>query len=273
MNNCSQLVSVITVCKNSESLIRNTILSVITQTYPNIEYIVIDGNSLDKTVDEINLFKDKISIFLSESDSGIYNAMNKAIGLANGEYCVFLNSGDTFYNNEVISDIFDKNIDYDFVFGDVAINKVGNIKFTNYPEKLSLYYLYSEIICHQCQFIRTDLLKKKHYDEKYRFSADYAFFIDAVYHGASYKKFNYVIANYLDDPNSHTTKNKNLCLLEIDKIHTRVFETNILELLREYHSFRISDLGRIALFLSKKEKFVNLIGKIKKIGRYINGAK
>lgn len=98
-------VSIITVCYNSERTIEDTLQSVINQSYPNIEYIVIDGVSTDGTLSIINKYKDKITIIVSEKDNGIYDAINKGIRLATGDIIANLNSDDFYIDNNVIADV------------------------------------------------------------------------------------------------------------------------------------------------------------------------
>ncbi len=121
-------VSIITVCYNSEKYIRSAIKSVLNQTYDNIEYIIIDGNSNDNTVTIINEYIDKISSFVSEPDKGIYDAMNKGIALATGDIVGILNSDDFFSNNTIIDKIvnsFEWN-NIDSLYGDVRFVNPGN---------------------------------------------------------------------------------------------------------------------------------------------------
>lgn len=102
------LISVVTVSYNAVSTIEQTILSVINQTYPHIEYIIIDGGSTDGTVDIIKKYADKIAYWVSEPDKGIYDAMNKGIKVATGEWINFMNSGDCLYRNDTIEKILNK---------------------------------------------------------------------------------------------------------------------------------------------------------------------
>lgn len=124
-------VSVITVCYNVVDTIEETIKSVINQNYNNYEYIIIDGGSNDGTVDIIEKYKDKIAYMVSEKDSGIYDAMNKGFNHSTGEWVIYVNSGDGFYDNMALSHlVMDKNItEYDIVYGDaVGVDSDGKEK-------------------------------------------------------------------------------------------------------------------------------------------------
>src|SRR5579863_7406616 len=106
MTDFNPTLSVITIVYNNVRDIERTILSVLNQTYPHIEYIVVDGLSTDGTLEIIKRYKTKISKLISEKDEGIYDAMNKGLAVATGDYVVFMNSGDEFYEAETVSKVF-----------------------------------------------------------------------------------------------------------------------------------------------------------------------
>ena len=118
------LISIVTVSYNAVLTIEQTILSVINQTYPNVEYIIIDGGSTDGTVDIIKKYEDKIAYWVSEPDKGIYDAMNKGVVVATGEWINFMNAGDIFTDGDVIDKLFHQNIIINrvgIVFGDTLV--------------------------------------------------------------------------------------------------------------------------------------------------------
>src|ERR1035437_3926733 len=123
------LLTVITVVYNNFRNIENTILSIINQTYSNIEYIIIDGGSNDGTIDLIKKYEDFIDLWISEPDSGVYCAMNKAINIASGDWLNFMNGGDTFIADSTVESIFKttypKNIS--FLYSDFLISSNSTI--------------------------------------------------------------------------------------------------------------------------------------------------
>ena len=124
------LVSIVTVVYNGEVFLEKTIQSVINQSYSNIEYIIIDGGSTDETVDIIKKYEDRIDYWVSEIDSGIYDAMNKGIDLASGDWINFMNAGDSFVGCNVLLNLnyFLSDINYDIIYGDVNIIDTNNSK-------------------------------------------------------------------------------------------------------------------------------------------------
>lgn len=152
------MISVITVCYNVKDSIENTILSVLNQTYADIEYIVVDGGSTDGTVDIIKKYSEHLAIFISEKDDGIYDAMNKAIDLAHGEWLNFMNAGDVFSSHNVLEDIAASGLmdSSDFIYSDfIAYNgvkkrqiyqnfKKGKVLHQSLVYKKSLHQRYSK---------------------------------------------------------------------------------------------------------------------------------
>jgi glycosyltransferase involved in cell wall biosynthesis len=177
-------VSIITVCFNSEETIRDTIESVLSQDYPSIEYLLIDGGSSDQTLSIIKEYEDRISIIVSEQDCGIYDAMNKGIALASGEIIGMLNSDDIYMNTHVVSELIEKMQleKADSVFADLVIvdpvdlNKVLRYYDSSYfsPKK----FRFGWMPAHPTFFVKKSLYDKVGpYSLEYKISADYEMLI------------------------------------------------------------------------------------------------
>lgn len=169
------LISIITVCLDDGKYLEETIESVINQTYNNIEYIIIDGGSSDNTIDIIKKYESKIDRWLSEGDKGIYDAMNKGIGLAKGEWLNFMNAGDTFYKSNTIEKIFlKKNNDVDFIYGDCEM--IYNSEFSRVQKAGEIKNLWKGMIfSHQSLFTNSDVFKKYQFNVDNRIGADFEF--------------------------------------------------------------------------------------------------
>lgn len=188
--------SIITINYNNKDGLEKTILSVINQTCQDFEYIIIDGGSTDGSVDIIKKYTDRIDYWVSEPDKGIYNAMNKGILQAHGEYLNFMNSGDCFYDNEVLKNIFNYCNDDMIVGKDYHYNPKYNASFqTIFPKRLSMFTFYSGYLPHQSTFFKKRLFANELYDEKYKIVSDWKFYIDTVIgKGASVSFVDIVIA-------------------------------------------------------------------------------
>ncbi|MBU3623198.1 glycosyltransferase family 2 protein [Polynucleobacter sp. AP-Latsch-80-C2] len=167
-------VSIITVCYNSAKTLEHTIQSVLGQDYPQIEYIVIDGASKDGTLEIIQKHQSTISKWISESDRGMYDAMNKGIAMASGDVIGILNSDDVYMNNHVVSDLISKmKKDHaDVVFADLILVD------ENQPEKILRYYDSGQFYPNRFQYgwmpaHPTVFVKKHIYDEVGLFKTDY----------------------------------------------------------------------------------------------------
>ncbi|NDV69036.1 glycosyltransferase family 2 protein [Dysgonomonas sp. 25] len=192
-------LSVITINYNNSAGLEKTIKSVINQDFDNIEYIVIDGASTDDSVKVIEKYADKITYWVSEPDSGVYNAMNKGIKAANGEYVTFINSGDI-----LLQDIdFNKAIAHiegeDIIYFDLEIRNEDNTDayIKTYSDHPDFYYFATDSLPHAGAFIkREQLVQYGYYNEDFKIVSDWAFFMDSILkNNATFKHVNesYVI--------------------------------------------------------------------------------
>lgn len=173
-------VTVVTAVLNDAGHIEQTILSVISQTDIEIEYIIVDGGSKDGTLELIGKYKDKISLLISESDRGVYDAMNKGIEHSSGDFVYFLNSGDVLLNPSILSKIKfeDVNVRNTIIYGNVVV-AYGNIEALEKPRPFfnSKMKFKGIGICHQSMFFPGELIRNEKYDLSYKIAADY----DLVY--------------------------------------------------------------------------------------------
>lgn len=174
-NNTSvPMLSIVTVVYNSEQYLERTIQSILNQSFKDVEHIILDGNSKDKTLDIIKKYNDQIAFWKSEPDKGIYDAMNKAQNFASGKYIMFLNSGDEFCDFQVLENVF-KNTTSDVYYGDTVITDESGNALRNRrlrpPQKLTWKdFKYGMLVCHQSIIIKRELSKQ--YDTNYKIAAD-----------------------------------------------------------------------------------------------------
>ena len=203
-------ISVVTVVYNSAALIENTVKSIINQSYSHIEYIVVDGGSTDGTIDILNRYKKNISTLISEPDHGIYDAMNKGISLATGDFVVFINSGDKFSSPDILEKIF-SNPDAaqaDVIYGDTDItDSEGNIIHSRRhrpPESLNWKsFKRGMLVCHQSFIARRNLIDS--YDLTYRYAADFDWCIRILKKSKSVHNSRQVISLFLEGGQTRKT--------------------------------------------------------------------
>lgn len=184
-------LSIITINLNNASGLRKTIDSVVAQSFTDIEYIIIDGGSNDGSIEVIKEHTEEITYWISEPDKGIYNAMNKGILKATGEYLLFLNSGDWLLYN-ILEEVFRLDIVEDIFYGNIILENQDNLKTINRgcsKLKLTFYDFWEGTIRHQAAFIKRCLFDIYGlYDESYSIVSDWVFFIKVVIFGkATYK--------------------------------------------------------------------------------------
>ena len=193
----SPLISVITVVFNSKNDLDQTLQNIISQNYSSFEIIVIDGCSTDGTLDVIEKYQDHISYWVSEPDKGIYDAMNKGIAAAKGEWLNFMNAGDSYVSNETLNDIFYKhnhNKNYDLLIGDSIID-YGN--FTRNERVGDLVNLWKGTqFRHQSAFIKKSFQISNLYNINNKISGDFEFFYNSFKSNANIKFTSCLVSIY-----------------------------------------------------------------------------
>lgn len=208
-------ITIITVCKNSEHFITETIESVVNQTYKNIEYIVIDGNSTDSTIDIIKRYSSMIHIWLSETDDGMYFAINKGLKLATGDYILILNSDDVLVSKNTVENVVDviNNERLDFYYGNIIKSNAGKYKkvqlFPVTYEQL-LLSTHCTFVPHPCFFISAKLNEiLGGYDQQYKYASDYDYILKAfVSKGSKGKHLDIFISQFRIHDNSISASGK-----------------------------------------------------------------
>lgn len=191
-------ISVITINYNNAEGLNKTIQSVVSQSYRNIEYIVIDGGSFDGSKSIIDDQKERIAFWVSEPDHGIYNAMNKGITAATGEYLIFINSGDLLYHDQIIEQAVNRGLDQDLVYGDLIFVEEKQEREWIVDDELTFGTFYKATIPHPSTFIKRSLFDTVGlYNERNKIVSDWEFFMLAVCkYNCSYKHINLTIARF-----------------------------------------------------------------------------
>lgn len=206
----SPKVTVVTVTYNAQEYLEQTIKSVIEQDYPNIEYIIIDGASRDGTIDIIKKYEQHIAYWISEPDKGIYDAMNKSIDTATGEWINFMNAGDSFYNYNVLSKIFnvlDENIE--IIYGDTQFiyPNEADKEFILKAQPL-INALKVTPSGHQSFFLKTSLMKKYKFDTFLELGSDRNLMIKLSKGKYNYKILPFIVSKYLQNDEGACRKNR-----------------------------------------------------------------
>ncbi|NMH86354.1 glycosyltransferase family 2 protein [Flavivirga algicola] len=201
-------LSIITVNYNNYNGLKRTIESISSQNVSDFEFIIIDGNSTDESVALIKESSMYISNWISEPDNGIYQAMNKGVSMAKGEYLLFLNSGDHLFESNIISTSLDHLKGDDFICFDIECVLSNDSCIKKHPDNLDFSYLFSDTFAHQSTFIKRNVFEKVgYYDESLKIVSDWKFFIQSiVFHGCSYKAIHKTLSTYYLDGISATAE-------------------------------------------------------------------
>lgn len=219
-NHLTPKFSIITVTYNAEAVLEDTIQSVISQTYHHVEYIIVDGASKDGTLSIIDRYKDRITRIVSEPDKGLYDAMNKGIRLATGDYLCFLNAGDSFHEDDTLQQMVHSISGSelpDVLYGETAlVDKEGHfirMRRLSAPEALTWRsFKQGMLVCHQAFFARRELALEEPYDLHYRFSADFDWCIRIMKKAKVLHNTHLTLIDYLSE--GMTTRNHKASLKE-----------------------------------------------------------
>jgi glycosyltransferase involved in cell wall biosynthesis len=237
-------LSIVTVCFNNKEGLDKTIRSIISQTFHDYEFIIIDGGSSDGSADVIKKYEDKISYWISEKDNGAYYAMNKGIAKANGEYCLFLNSGDYLNSDDILQKVFKNNYEQDIIYGNMKIDwGQGKVTIGTMPDKISFYQMYTDTLWHPVSFIKRTLFEKYgKYNEMYKIVADYDFFFKTIVMNNVSTRHLSVIVSVFNNTKGLSSRPENNVLLQSERqqVLKSYLAPAIIELAEEYKKKNIS---------------------------------
>lgn len=236
-------LSIITINLNNAKGLQKTIESVFCQKFNDYEYVIIDGGSSDRSLDIIHNFKDGLNYYISEPDNGIYNAQNKGIKVAKGEYCLFLNSGDYLIDENVLTFLWQDNINEDLLYGNGLFTIDGRDISYNYPDEneITFRFLMGTSLCHPSIFFKRSLFDKfGQYDEKYSVAADWDYYVRLIFkYNVSLKKIDRIISKFDLSGLSSQPDTKERMMIEREEIlnnNFRYFLKDYKELERLDHS-------------------------------------
>lgn len=269
-------LSIITINLNNLDGLKKTIDSIMSQTWRDFEWIIVDGGSTDGSKNLIEQTAanpdSNISWWCSEPDKGIYNAMNKGIRHANGEYLSFMNSGDCFYERDTLHTSIGgerNNIDVDVFWGNWAIQTNNSVKKMQLPESVDILFFYKSNICHQASFVKRKCLSESGYDERYKILADWKKWHELLLCGCSFKKINAFVCIVESGGISQ-------CLLEeghkeYSSFMSELYPVQIIDLLEEMYVINEQKPARaIIQLISSRRLFKRLFNLTFEFAKYID---
>lgn len=191
-------VSIITIAYNNLEGLKTTYESIRRQTFSDYEWLVIDGGSTDGTKQFLEEHDSELAFWCSEPDKGVYNAQNKGTQHAKGEYCIYMNSGDSFYADDVLEKVFEEESDADVIYGSwQLIFEDGKKIEGNVPEVADLAYFFDDNMCHQAMLIKREAVLARPYDESFPIYADWEEWLALYMQGKSFKRVDVLICNFM----------------------------------------------------------------------------
>ena len=258
------ILSIITINYNNCAGLQKTIDSVSAQTWRDFEWIIIDGGSTDGSKELIFDFNKRphtnISFWCSETDKGIFNARNKGIENAHGNYVNFMNSCDTFYSNDTLEKVFSEERNGDILYGDWEIVFSDHCLLGHAPIRMELYDLYSGRICHQSIFTDLGFLRRYKFDESYRIAADYLLAQKLFIDGASYLHLDVIVSRF--DATGVSTINSTNREQEAERIKRLLYSDNMLSTFKRLDEYEKNIFIQRAKDLLEREGMVTYLTKL-----------
>lgn len=250
--------SIIVVSLNAGNELCRTVETILRQTYKEIEIIIKDGGSTDGSIEKLPI--DERILIVSQKDYGIYDGMNQGMSFATGDFVLFMNCGDGFYNEYVLEDCVDfvnrRDRENTIFYGDCyTVNRESIVRYPDFSD----YLCFSMVLCHQATFYPANLVKKRKFDTKYKIAADYEYYVHAYKHGIPLFHLPIIVAMYQGDGTSETVKNRRLALEERKKILKENY--NRKEYRKTLIKTRLHGVG-IKQFLVKQEWFYPFYKKV-----------
>ena len=254
------MISIITVNLNNIQGLERTMRSVLSQTSLDFEWIVIDGGSTDGSKELIKEHADFISYWVSESDSGIYEAMNKGINASKGDYLQFLNSGDILADDNIVSDFNNQNFQKDVVYGNALIVDHEGIEvgFFNAPLEIRMSFFFNHALNHQATFFSKRCFERYRYNEQNKIASDLELYMLLLYKNFSFQKYNRTIVCFDNTGISSINTGEN----EFKGIVERILPKGIRADYEDFISFRDVDLAIMIKQIIKSHRIVRHITRL-----------
>lgn len=261
-------VSIITISYNNLEGLKDTYRSIRQQTFCDYEWIVVDGGSTDGTKEFLEEHDKEIVWWCSEPDKGVYNAQNKGTSHARGEYCIYMNSGDSFYAADVLDKIFERETDADIVYGNwMLVFEDGKTRLGQAPKTADLAYFFDNNMCHQSMLIKTQVVMDRPYDESFRIYADWEEWLSLYMQGKTFERRDIIVCNFIvggistgdDAPASLKAERK----AEIKRIQERYYPEpwrktlpRVTDTLREYDAMkeRLDEDSAVSFYMTANER-------------------
>lgn len=220
-------LSIITVNLNNRKGLQKTIDSVISQTFHDFEWIVIDGGSIDGSRELIEQYADHFTYWVSEPDKGIYNAMNKGIRVAKGDYLQFLNSGDYLCDRTTLEKCLMSQYSADVIYGNLYLTDSGTSQLRTYPDKLTLRFFLNDTLCHNATFIKRDIIQQVYYNERNKLVSDWEFYLSQAIKNKTFSHINEPVIYY--DMQGISSSNPQIVEEERQQVIAKTYPQMLLE--------------------------------------------